>query len=147
MNLSRFKTIALAICSVFCVCLLGAKPAAADAVLCNNTGYTISFAYRTGVGAVGSLYYQTDGWYTLYNGNCTKIMTGDASLAYHDIAAVMFTSPAQYFQATGETVYNYCVKSENFSYSGKPDYCPTGYYLAPFYRFDANTYNATFTLN
>ena len=44
-------------------------------------------------------------------------------------------------------VFYYCASPNAFSYRGVYTTCPAGYVLAPYYKFGANSYNATFTIN
>ena len=147
MFLSKFKYMLLAVVLLSGLDVVLAKPAYADVDFCNATSYPILIAYRTQNGTASSNYFMTVGWLKIDTQSCARVYNGNASLFYHDIAMVELAPNPYFIRIDGEPTYYYCVRADDFSYTGTPTSCPSDYFVAPFYRWSTDRYNARFTIN
>jgi len=77
-------------CLILCVVALcsGASPAAAELLLCNDTGHD---ALRAAAGTAAGSAVTTRGWVTIAQGSCAPVVAGDLTIATYYL----------YAQATG----------------------------------------------
>ena len=144
---SKLKCLMLAVCVLAGLDLAFARPAQADAQFCNHKGFPIQISYRTQFGTPADNYFVSQGWLYVDAYSCIRLMGGDASLFYHYISMYTVSSPPVPVPITDDVPRYYCVRWKGFRYTGSPSACPNEYFAAPFYRYSASTWDATFSLD